>query len=77
LPYSSLTALTGGSHRYPPRAGIEQHVALRRQLGVCGTPIFFVAVSGSGDEDLRLVRRITGAQPLGLFEQELRNRSTE
>jgi len=61
----------------PHAARIEQHVALGRQLGVRGTPTFFVAVSGSGDGDLRLVRRITGAQPLDLFEQELRSRSTE
>lgn len=61
----------------PHAARIEQHVALGRQLGVRGTPTFFVAVSGSGDGDLRLVRRITGAQPLDLFEQELRSRSAE
>jgi protein-disulfide isomerase len=61
----------------PHAARIEQHVALGRQLGVRGTPTFFVAVAGAGDGDLRLVRRITGAQPLDLFEQELRSRSPE
>jgi protein-disulfide isomerase len=61
----------------PHAARIEQHVTLGRQLGVRGTPTFFVAVPGSGDGNLQLVRRITGAQPLDLFEQELRSRSTD
>jgi protein-disulfide isomerase len=57
----------------PHVARIEQHLALGRQLGVRGTPTFFVAVPGDADGDHRLVRRISGAQPLDLFEHELGN----
>jgi protein-disulfide isomerase len=61
----------------PHAARIERHVALGRELRVRGTPTFFVAVQGTGEDDLRLVRRITGAQPFDLFEQELRSLSLE
>jgi len=55
----------------PHTVRIERHVAIGRQLNVRGTPTFFLAVPAEGDENLRLVRRITGAQPVDLFEQEL------
>lgn len=56
---------------------IREHVALGRQLGVRGTPTFFLAVPAGEAGDLQLVRRITGAQPLDLFERELQNVSAQ
>lgn len=61
----------------PHAERIREHVALGRQLGVRGTPTFFFAVLSEDDGSLQLVRRVTGAQPMDLFERELRTLSPE
>jgi protein-disulfide isomerase len=50
---------------------IRQHLALGQRLRVRGTPTFFVGRPGPNDGELLFERRITGAQPLDLFQREI------
>jgi protein-disulfide isomerase len=50
---------------------IREHIALGQRLRVRGTPTFFVGRAGTNDGELLFVRRITGAQPLDLFQREI------
>lgn len=50
---------------------IRQHLALGQRMRVRGTPTFFVGRPGPDDGALRFERRITGAQPLELFQREI------
>lgn len=67
-----LSAFGDCLEQAPHAARIEQHLALGRELGVRGTPTFFLAVASEDDGGVQLVRRITGAQPVDLFQRELR-----
>ena len=51
-------------------ARIRDQVATGQSLGVSVTPTFFVGIR-MPDLRIRLVRRITGAQPLAIFEEAL------
>lgn len=66
-----LPAFADCLEQAPHADRIREHVALGQQLGVRGTPTFFLAVPVEETGDLQLVRRITGAQPIDLFEREL------
>lgn len=66
-----LSTFTECLERKPHLDTIQDHVALGQQLGVRGTPTFFLAMPFGDEGGLQLVRRITGAQPIDLFEREL------
>jgi protein-disulfide isomerase len=50
---------------------IRAHMAIGQQLGVRGTPFFFLGQLGDDDGLVRSHRRIAGAQPLALFRTEI------
>ena len=66
-----MTAFTRCLETAAHEPAIRGHVALGRQLGVRGTPTFFLARATSDGEPLQFLRRITGAQPLDLFQREI------
>jgi protein-disulfide isomerase len=47
---------------------VQRDLALGRQLMIRGTPTFLVGSSQAGSAQVRVVRRIVGAQPLDVFE---------
>jgi protein-disulfide isomerase len=50
---------------------IRAHVALGLQLGVRGTPTFFLGVPAGDGDRVQILRRIVGAQPAELFRAEI------
>ena len=50
---------------------IRAHMALGQQLGVRGTPFFFLGQQGDDEGPVHMHRRIAGAQPLELFRTEI------
>ncbi len=50
---------------------IRAHMALGQQLGVRGTPFFFLGQPADDDGHVLVHRRIAGAQPLELFRTEI------
>jgi len=50
---------------------IRAHMGLGQQLGVRGTPFFFLGQLGGDDGHVVAHRRIAGAQPLELFRTEI------
>ena len=56
-----------GSGRYD--LAIREDQIVGKSLGVSGTPTFFLGVSDG--KDIRLVRKILGAQPYAMFEREI------
>ena len=52
-------------------ASVRQSVAAAGQLGVTGTPTFFIAVREQNPDQVRALRALAGAQPYAEFEKAL------
>ena len=66
-----LAAYTACIEAFAHEETIRAHMALGQQLGVRGTPFFFLGQPGDDDGRVHVHRRIAGAQPLELFRTEI------
>lgn len=64
-------AYTACIEALPHDETIRAHMALGQQLGVRGTPFFFLGQPGDDDGHVLVHRRIAGAQPVELFRTEI------
>jgi protein-disulfide isomerase len=51
-------------------SAIQQDIFIGQNLGIRGTPTFFIGINDNNNE-VKLVRRIQGAQPFDVFEDEI------
>ncbi len=52
-------------------AAVRADIAAGNAAGVSGTPSFFLGLGGPGVNDIRVVKKISGAQTLSVFQREI------